>query len=94
MMEQPNLIYIAIKMITMLAILAGGLFFTLYLLRRFKPFRALEKQNLIRIIATKHIAPKKMISVIEVCGEILVVGISQENLSFLTKIREGEGKQG
>ncbi|MDO9463645.1 MAG: flagellar biosynthetic protein FliO, partial [Deltaproteobacteria bacterium] len=42
--------------------------------------------NLINILATKGIAPKKYVSVIEVGGEIIVLGMSESSVSLLTKM--------
>ena len=39
-------------------------------------------------MSTNYLAPKKNISLVEVAGEILVLGISDQNISLLTSIRE------
>ena len=46
--------------------------------------------KLIQVVSTNYLAPKKNISLVEVAGEILVLGISDQNISLLTSIREPE----
>ena len=45
---------------------------------------------MIQVVSTNYLAPKKNISLVEVAGEILVLGISEQNISLLTSIREPE----
>ena len=42
------------------------------------------------MVSTNYLAPKKNISLVEVGGEILVLGISDQNISLLTRISEPE----
>ena len=44
--------------------------------------------NLVQVLSTSFLAPKKNIALVEVAGEILVLGVSDQNISLLTSIRE------
>ena len=44
--------------------------------------------KLVQVLSTNFLAPKKNITLVEVAGEILVLGISDQNISLLTSIRE------
>ena len=44
--------------------------------------------KLVQVLSTNFLAPKKNIALVEVAGEILVLGISDQNISLLTSIRE------
>ncbi len=42
-------------------------------------------QDLIRVVATRALAPKKYIALVEVAGSVLTLGVSGENISCLDK---------
>lgn len=48
----------------------------------------LSKDKLIDVIATNHIGAKKFISLVEVAGEVLVLGVSNNHISMLTRIED------
>lgn len=87
------------KMILALGIVGAVLFFLVRIMRRFGvPTRNLPNSG-IRVIATQLIAPQKYISLVEIGGEILALGISDAQITFLTRIenkefleRMGEGR--
>lgn len=85
--DVPGLIGVLFKMIFALAMVLGLFFLALHGARK---LRALQEKacgsNLIKILATKGIAPKKYVSVIEVGGEIIVLGMSEGSVSLLTKM--------
>ena len=74
----------------------------LYLLIRFT--KRLDSARLgsspdagIKVLTSKPIAPQKYISLVEIGGEILALGISAQQVTFLTKIEnkgKGQGKSG
>lgn len=85
--DAPSLIGVIFKMIFALTMVLGLFFLALHGARK---LRALQEKacgsNLIKILATKGIAPKKYVSVIEVGGEIIVLGMSESSVSLLTKM--------
>jgi len=85
--EAPNLFNAGIKMVSWLVLLLGGLLLALYLMRRFTAARngMFGGQNIIRVIATRHIAPKNIITVVEVGDSVLTLGITGERISCLDK---------
>ena len=44
--------------------------------------------KLVQVLSTNFLAPKKNITLVEVAGEVLVLGISDQSISLLTSIRE------
>ena len=44
--------------------------------------------NLIRTLATSYVGPRKAVSIVDVAGEVLVLGISNNEVSLLTKIKD------
>jgi flagellar protein FliO/FliZ len=47
-----------------------------------------SKEQLIKVIASQYIGIKKNISLVEIPGSILVLGVSNDNISLLTKIED------
>lgn len=89
--DTPSLALALVKMIFALAMVIGLLLLALQGIRR---FRLLQEKtcggDIIKVIATKGLAPKKFISVLEVGGETIVVGMSETSISLLTKIEKGK----
>jgi flagellar biosynthetic protein FliO len=87
----PDLFSAAIRMITVLAIILGGMLIIFYFMRRiFKREVGRSKEKLIKVIASTYIGVKKTISLVEVPGVILVLGISGDHITLLTKIENKE----
>ncbi len=68
----------------------------LYLLLRFArrldlARRTAPRDGGIRVLTSKPIAPQKYVSLVEIGGEILALGISAQQVTFLTKIENKEG---
>jgi flagellar biogenesis protein FliO len=67
----------------------------LYLLFRFtkgldRARRGPSPEGGIKVLTSKPIAPQKYISLVEIGGEILALGISAQQVTFLTKIENRE----
>lgn len=85
----PDALSSALQMLTALAVVLGGLFVVFYFLKRFlKRDVGGHGTPLIRVIANQYIGVKKNIALVEVPGTVLVVGISNDRISLLTKIEE------
>ena len=88
---QPDLLSTVLKMITALAIVLCGLFIVFYFLKRIlKRNSGGSDKKLIRVLSSSYIGVKKNISLIEVPGSILVVGVTDNNICLLTKIEDEE----
>ena len=84
-----GLVSSGLRMITTLSLVLGLIFllffgFKKYVLKN----TAFGGGNLVQVLSTSFLAPKKNIALVEVAGEILVLGISDQNISLLTSIRE------
>lgn len=78
-------------------ILIFGIFFILTFLayrlllkrgRKFNPY--ISSPPIINLITTQWIAPKKYISIIDIGGELFAIGISESQITLLTKIEDKE----
>ena len=85
----PEIVSTAFRMLTALGIVLGGLLVCVYFLKRFlKKDVGGSNDQLIKVIASQYIGIKKNISLVEIPGSILVVGVSNDNISLLTKIED------
>ena len=85
----PDLVSSSIKMLSALGIVLGGMLLLFYFMKRYlkRDFSG-SKNKLIRVLATSYIGVKKHISLIEVPGSVLVVGITNDRISLLSKIED------
>jgi len=89
MITAPDMLSTAMQMLTALGIVLGGLIVVFYFMKRFlKRDAGGSKEPLIKVIASQHIGIKKNISLVEIPGSILVVSVSNDNISLLTKIED------
>ena len=91
-LTQPDLFSSAIKTFSALALILAVILICFYLVKRFWPRGSglLNSDRLIRVITTSPIAPKKMISVVEVGEDILVLGLTDSQITMLTKVTDEE----
>jgi len=81
----------AFKMLFSL-ILVVGILAALYYLMRYMSKRGhnITSRGLINVLANNYIGVKKNISLIEVPGSILILGITNDSISLLSKIEDKE----
>ena len=85
----PDMAATALQMLTALGVVLGGLILVFYFMKRFlKIDVGGSKEQLIKVIASQYIGIKKNISIVEIPGSILVVGVSNDNISLLTEIED------
>ena len=77
-----------LKMIFALAIVLGLLFGVMYFVKRFMQQVApvADNQALINIIASRYLGPKSSIILVEVMDQVIVVGISNQQMTTLACI--------
>ena len=91
MNTSPDVFSSALQMLMALGIVLGGLLGLFYLLKRYlKRDAGGSHGKLIRVIASQYVGIKKNIAMVEVPGAVLVVGISNDKISLLTKIEDKE----
>ena len=89
MITAPDMASTALQMLTALGVVLGGLIIVFYFMKRFlKRDVGGSKEQLIKVIASQYVGIKKNISLVEIPGSILVVGVSNDNISLLTKIED------
>lgn len=77
-----------LKMISALLLVLGIILLSAYGARRFlhSRLRHWRRESLIHVLSTTYLGPKKEVSVIEVGGEYLVVGVTPSQISLLARL--------
>ncbi len=89
MNSAPDMVSSAFQMLTALGLVLGGLLVVFYLAKRYlRRDAGGPSGQLIKVIANQYIGIKKNIALVEVPGSILVVGVSNDKISLLTKIED------
>lgn len=84
---QPELITAALKMVAALAVIVCALWGGLYLIKRFARLPAGGPQGrAIKVLASSYVGMKKTVSLVEIPGRILVLGITPERITLLDRI--------
>jgi len=85
---EPDLISTAVKMFAALAVLLVLLVLALYVSKRLLGRGAPRYSGLIRILSSIHVGVKKTITMVEVPGAVLVLGVTNDHIRLLTKIED------
>lgn len=95
LLTQSDIWLAGLKTFAMLLIVLGCLILVLYLMKRFFYQKGgLRQGNLIRVLSTYHVTPKGRVTLIDVAGEKLLLGITPENITCLGKIEPSEALAG
>lgn len=87
----PDLVSTALRMLTALAIILGGLLAVFFYTRRKSKIElGGSRERMVRVLGNSYIGVKKHISLVEVPGSILVLGITPDSICLLTKIEDEE----
>jgi flagellar protein FliO/FliZ len=79
----------ALKMLSALVIVIGGMLLVFYGSRRFARGGPLRMNGrLVRTVSSTCIGLKKSIALVDVAGEVLVLGITADRITLLTKIED------
>jgi flagellar protein FliO/FliZ len=87
-----ELIPSSLKMFSMLSVVLGIMFLLFFVFKKYVLKNTLfgGGEKLINVLGSGFLGPKKNIVLVEVAGEILVLGMSQNNISLLTNITDPE----
>lgn len=88
----PTLFSSSLRAVTALLIVLSLMLITFYFAKKYllKEGSLLGMDKQIKILSTSYIAPKKSIDLVEIGGEVLVLGVTANNITLLTKIENKE----
>jgi len=85
---QPDLMMTALKMFLALAVILGAMVAALHMVKRMQGRKAgASAGRMIKVLASSYVGFKKNIALVEVPGAVLVLGITGDNITFLTRLR-------
>jgi flagellar protein FliO/FliZ len=83
----PDLWFTLIKTVAMLSLVLGVLLAVLYLLKRMLDRRqGPGASGIIRMVASFYLAPRQRVVLLEVAGETILIGVSPQHITCLSKI--------
>ena len=89
MSGSPEMMVAGLKMVTALGVVLAVLFLLLFALRRLSGGKiGAAKGNRIRILESQYVGVKKSISLVQVPGKVLVVGITPDRMQLLDTLSE------
>jgi flagellar protein FliO/FliZ len=90
--EPPSLLASGWKMLYTLALVLALMFFIFYVFKKVVLKNSVLGGNdrLVKVLSTGYLGPKKTIALVDVAGEVLVLGISDGNITLLTQIHDEE----
>jgi flagellar protein FliO/FliZ len=91
-MNSPELFSSLLKIISALAAMVGVMIVAAYLFQKIvkKGGGGINYRELIKILSSKYLGPKSSIMLINVLGNVMVIGVSSSNISLLTEIVDSE----
>jgi len=80
------------KMLASLAVVIALMIGAMYLLKKYfyQPSAAINGNAMIRIISTCHLNPKNSILLVDVLGQVMLLGVSNHQMSILGTITDPE----
>ncbi len=81
-----------LKMLSALALVLGLMVVAMYFLKKFmnRTGGSVETDEFVKIISTRYLGPKNSIVILDVLDHVIVVGISNQQISLLTEIDDRE----
>jgi len=85
------MLWATLKMVLALGVVIALLVLLVRLFKRWQRVQGiLGPDNGIRVLTTKPIAPQKYVSLVEIGGEVLALGVTPQQITFLTKVENKE----
>ncbi len=79
-----------LKMLSALAVVLGIMLAGLWAVRKFmnKTGTGVDDGQMIRVLSTRYLGPKSSIMLVDVLGNVIVVGVTGSQISMLTTITD------
>lgn len=91
-MEPISFFPALLKMISALALVLGIMIGLAFLFRRFFQQTGISVSDgaAIHILSVKYLGPKSSIMIVDILGQVVVIGVSQQHMSYITTIDDEE----
>jgi flagellar biosynthetic protein FliO len=89
---KPDLFSASLKMVYTLGLVLGAMFVVFHLFKKFGLRNSVfgGEGKPIKVLSTGFLAPRKSIALVEVAGDVLVIGISNDQISLLGNVQDPE----
>jgi flagellar biosynthetic protein FliO len=89
---KPDLFSASLKMVYTLGLVLGLMFIIFHLVKKFGLKNSVfgGEGKPIKVLSTGFLAPRKSIALVEVAGDVLVIGISNDQISLLGNVQDPE----
>ena len=94
-MDSISFFWSFFKMLAALAVVIALMIVAMYFMKKYF-FHSLPDVNgsaLINIISTRHLGPKNSIMLVEVLGQLILLGVSNQQMSMLSTISDPEAME-
>ncbi len=94
-MDSISFFWSFFKMLAALAIVIALMIGSMYLLKKYfyQPSAAINGNSMIRIISTCHLSPKNSILLVDVLGQVMLLGVSNHQMSILGTITDPDAME-
>jgi flagellar biosynthetic protein FliO len=91
--QMPNMFSASLRMITVLLVLLALFLSFIFFLKRFQQRKGLQHQGPISVLFRLPLGAKESICLVDVMGEILVLGVTSAQVSFLFKVEDADARE-
>lgn len=89
-MDSVSFFWSFFKMLAALAIVIALMIIAMYFIKKYF-FHSLPEMSgsaMINVVSTRHLSPKNSLMLVEVLGQVMLVGISSQQMSMLSHIND------
>jgi flagellar biogenesis protein FliO len=87
--EPPSFLSVIIRFILLMAALVGGLWFVARFIKQKQGIPLSGENTLLKVIVSLPLMPGKYLQVVELAGQIMVLGISEQGVRLVRNIEDG-----
>jgi flagellar biosynthetic protein FliO len=83
------------KMLAALAIVIALMIIAMYFIKKyfFHSLPVMNGSTMINIVSTRHLSPKNSLVLVEVLGQVMLVGVSNQQMSMLSTITDPDAME-
>ena len=86
----PNMFSASLRMITILLVLLALFFSVIFFLKKFQQRKSIQDKGPISVLFQLPVGSKESICLVDVMGEILVLGVTSAQISLLFKVEDAD----
>lgn len=86
----PNMLSASLRMIVILLVLLALFFAVIFFIKKFQQRRSIQGKGPISVLFQLPVGSKEFICLVDVMGEILVLGVTSTQISLLFKIEDAD----